>query len=113
LLRAYEVFLGAEVLREAIIAHLTENAGKPTETAAFLEALGRVAPAEVVQSLRAHLERPGLPEVRVALRCDAGEAALTLSQSADPPHPVAACVRLDGERRCQILTERLVELDLE
>jgi aminopeptidase N len=110
LLFAFEAFLGGDLMREVISTHVRTNEHAVTRTEDFMAVLEAVAPAEVVESLRAHLERAGVPRVSFSLRCERDGNALHLRQLSagadEPPFPVALCVRLDDTRTCRMFAAR-------
>jgi alanyl aminopeptidase len=84
LLAMFEHWLGREAFRQRVARYLREHAGGHATSADFLAALGEGHP-ELVAAFEGFLDRPGIPHLDIASRCDASGAALTIRQRRDVP----------------------------
>ncbi|GAO02430.1 M1 family metallopeptidase [Anaeromyxobacter sp. PSR-1] len=76
----YERFLGREAWRAVLRDHLLAHAHRTATTEDFLATLASRSSPAVAASLRGFLERPGVPLVRAAVRCDGRGAAAVVRQ---------------------------------
>ena len=112
LLAMFERQLGPERFRAGVRAYLAAHAGGNASAADFVAALAAVAEPEVAPAFASFLDHPGVPTVRLALRCDgagAEVAATLVSDRGAPPWTLPLCVRFPDtrggtEERCRWLT---------
>ncbi|MBI5516195.1 MAG: M1 family metallopeptidase [Deltaproteobacteria bacterium] len=123
-----ESYLGPDAFRQGIRTYIREHAEGSATAADLLDALQRTTGRDVAPIANSFLDQPGLPLVRMTLRCAAGApATLGLAQSRYAPRgaehgtldqrwAVPVCVRYDapgGAREaCTLLSEPQGELAL-
>lgn len=132
-LRMFESWLGPDQFRAGVRRYLKRHAHKNATTADFLDSVLLGADAALRPALEGFFDRPGVPEVSVALRCGGagGSAQLHLRQRrfvpagsklnpADAGWRIPVCVRYGGAqgggagagRACLLLTEAEGDLAL-
>ncbi|MBK7195112.1 MAG: M1 family metallopeptidase [Myxococcales bacterium] len=120
LVAMFERQLGPDRFRAGVRAYLTAHAGGNASAADFVAALAAVAEPEVAPAFASFLDHPGVPTVRLALRCDGAGAEVTATLASDrgpPPWTLPLCVRFPdarggAEERCGWLAAAPLRLPL-
>ena len=126
-LRMLEAWMGDEVFRAGVRAHMSEHAYDVASTAELLAALSTASGHDVEQVARNFLDQPGTPLVSVQVACaDDEPATVTMTQrrylhaGSDAPQgepwrvPVCAHFAIGEEkhRQCWVLGERAKAVQL-
>jgi alanyl aminopeptidase len=121
----FENWLGAETFRKGVRAYLEKYANGNATAADFLGSLSAASGKDVTQAFSSFLDKPGAPEVSVAMDCGSGAPALRLAQqrslpigskgSAAQTWSIPVCVRYGaaaGETECTLMTQARMEWTL-
>jgi aminopeptidase N len=120
-----EGWIGEEAFREGLRRHVRAHAHASATSADLFGALSEASGKDVGAVASTFLDRPGVPLVRAALRCEGGPPRVALTQSryrarerrpTDPPDPpwnIPVCVALEGrEPACTLLDAKEAELPI-
>jgi alanyl aminopeptidase len=114
----FENWLGPETFRKGVRAYLGKYANRNATSADFLGSLSAASGRDVTKAFSSFLDKPGAPEVSVALDCGAGAPALRLAQERSLPigskgsaaqvWSIPVCVRYGAakaETECTLMTQ--------
>jgi aminopeptidase N len=124
LLGMLDAWLGEDVTRAVMRAHVRKHAWGTVTSEDFLGVLGAEAGAEAAEVFRGFVDQPGVPRITAELQCRPGAPArLRLAQErylplgskgqTEPLWKVPVCVRTEaGAKACTVLREATGELEL-
>jgi alanyl aminopeptidase len=124
-LAMFEHYLGPDVFRAGIRAHLARYANGTADSAALIDSLERVSGKRVRAALTSFIDQPGVPIVSAHPQCTDGAARVSLTQqryrplgSATPEQrwQIPVCLRYSAsgrvDERCTLLTDEQADLPL-
>ncbi len=95
-----ESWMGEDKFRTGVSDYLKAHAFGGGDTDALLKSYSTAAGRDVAPAFKSFIEQPGVPLVQATLTCDAGKAALALTQSRYVP--LGSTLPADGTSRWQI-----------
>jgi aminopeptidase N len=121
----FERWMGPAVFQKGLRAYMKRHRHGTATADDLMKAFGDAAGKDVATPFRTFLMQAGLPNVDVALRCEAGKASVELSQTRYLPlgskgdakgqtWQIPVCLRYEGGKEtCTLLSERqkIVPLD--
>lgn len=134
ILAMFEAWLSAAAFRQGTLAYVAANAGGSGTTSGFVQALSAASSRDVGTAMATFLDQPGIPHVRVELRCTGGRPRVELSQQRyvllsererAPGHArpgqalwhIPVCIRYDAgkdsRRACTLLDEQQESIELD
>ncbi|EKE71088.1 M1 family metallopeptidase [Gallaecimonas xiamenensis] len=122
-LQMFEHFVGPEVFQKGVHQYLTDHAWGNASAEDFVGAIAKAADNDAVnQAFMSFLTQTGVPKVAIERHCQDGKAELKVTQSrylplgskgdANRTWDLPFCFEADGERHCQLLTEKQSTLAL-
>ncbi|WP_394838021.1 M1 family metallopeptidase [Pendulispora rubella] len=116
----FERWIGRDAFRQGLRRYLARYAYGNASAEQFLETALQGAPPSTVQAFASFLNQPGVPQVDVSLRCEAGRPpALDLGQSgkSDAVWQIPVCARYPGKHgeatSCALMGARQGQLVLD
>jgi hypothetical protein len=120
-LAMFQGYAGPDRWQAVLDAHRAAQGGQGADADVLLDALGSAAGAEVADSLRGFLVRPGVPVLRAEVRCGAAGPRVVLrlggrGRGGEPPPALPVCLRAGGARAevriCTLATAPQAEVAL-
>ncbi|WKE66945.1 M1 family metallopeptidase [Gallaecimonas kandeliae] len=122
-LKMFEYFVGPKTFQKGVHQHLVDHAWGNATAEDFVGAIAKAANNPAINhAFMTFLTQTGVPKVAVETHCEDGKASLHLTQSrylplgskGDPNRTwdVPFCFSADGQRHCQLLTEKETDIPL-
>jgi alanyl aminopeptidase len=95
-LSMFSAYMGAEVFRAGVGAHLKAHAHGVADASSLMSALSKSANQDITTAMSTFLSQAGVPLIQASARCEGGKATIELKQSRYFPLGLSASPNADG-----------------